>query len=124
MYKMARTVRVVFGLFVLFTSHRSNNTSLPLNEWAFVRKPLAGSSRHLSQKRNSSFFSANGFLPFTEEPGISLYKTTTDKVSLVSFDDLVMFIPKRLNSMFAHALIPCWRPFVNKVYSLVSAAFM
>ena len=26
------------------------------------------------------------------------------------------FIPKRLDSMFACALVPGWRPFVNKVY--------
>ena len=30
-----------------------------------------------------------------------------------------IFIPKRLDSMFARALVPGWRPFVNKVYSSV-----
>ena len=59
-----------------------------LTSWVFVRKTLAGSSRHLSQKRNSSFFSSDGFLPFKEEPGISLSERTTGIVSLVSFDDL------------------------------------
>ena len=49
-----------------------------LTSWAFVRKPLAGSSWHLSQKRNSSFFSSNGFLSFKEEPGILLSQRTTD----------------------------------------------
>ena len=29
-----------------------------------------------------------------------------------------IFIPKRLDSMFGRALIPGWRPFVNKVYAL------
>ena len=67
--------------------------------WAFVRKPLAGSSRHLSQKRNSSFFSSDGFLPFKEESGISLSERTTDIVSLVSFDDLQV-LPQ-------NASIPC-----------------
>ena len=79
--------------------HRSNNTSLPLKNSAFVRKPLPGSSRHLSQKRYSSFLSSDGFLPFKEEPGISLSERTTDIVSLVSFDDLEM--------LSQNDLIPC-----------------
>ena len=54
------------------------NKSLPLKNSAFVRKPLPGSSRRLGQKRNSSFFSSDGFLPFKEEPGISLSERTTD----------------------------------------------
>ena len=29
-----------------------------------------------------------------------------------------IFIPKRLDSMFGRALVPGWRPFVNKVYNL------
>ena len=62
-----------------------------LTSWAFVSKPLAGSSRHSSQKRNSSFFSSNGFLPFKEEPGISVSERTTDIVSLVSYNDLEVF---------------------------------
>ena len=62
-----------------------------LTSWAFVCKPLAGSSRHSSQKRNSSFFSSNGFLPFKEEPGISVSERTTDIVSLVSYNDLEVF---------------------------------
>ena len=70
-----------------------------LTSWAFVRKPLAESSRHLSQKRNSSFFSSDGFLPFKEEPGISLSERTTDIVSLVSFDDLEV--------LSQNASIPC-----------------
>ena len=40
-----------------------------LTNWAIVRKPLAGSSRHLSQKRNPSFFSSDGFFLFKKEPG-------------------------------------------------------
>ena len=27
-----------------------------------------------------------------------------------------IFVPKRLGSMFGRALVPGWRPFVNKVY--------
>ena len=68
-------------------------------ELGVVRKPLAGSSRHLSQKRNLSFFSSDGFLPFKEEPGISLSGRTTDIVSLVSFDDLEV--------LSQNASIPC-----------------
>ena len=75
------------------------NTSLPLKNSAFVRKPLPGSSRRLSQKRNSSFFSSDGFLPFKEEPGILLSERTTDTVSLVFFDDL--------EGLSQNASIPC-----------------
>ena len=64
-----------------------------------MRKPLAGSSRHLSQKRNSSFFRSDGFLPFNEEPGISLSERTTNIASLVSFDDLQV--------LSQNASIPC-----------------
>ena len=28
-----------------------------------------------------------------------------------------IFIPKRLDSMFGRALVPGWRPFMNKVYT-------
>ena len=31
-----------------------------------------------------------------------------------------IFILKRLDSMFGRALVPGWRPFVNKVYDLPS----
>ena len=34
-----------------------------------------------------------------------------------------IFIPKRLDSMFGHALVQGWRPFVNKVYSLQTFLF-
>ena len=68
---------------------------------AFVRKPLAGSSRRLSQKRNSSFSSSDGFLPLKEEPGISLSERTTDIVSLVSFDDLEMLSQNDSNPCLA-----------------------
>ena len=64
-----------------------------------MRKPLAGSSQHLSQKRNSSFFSSDGILSFKEKPEISLSETTTDRVSFVSFDDLGV--------LFQNASIPC-----------------
>ena len=71
-----------------------------LTSWAFVRKALAGSSRHLSKKRNSSFFSSDGFLPFNEGPGMSLSERNTGTLSLVSFDDREV--------LSQNASIPCF----------------
>ena len=39
-------------------------------------------------------------------------------VSWSKFARKQIFIPKRLDSMFSRALVPGWRPFVNKVYTV------
>ena len=61
--KPKRVLYIYFKGYCVKWMHRSNNTSLPLKNSTFVRKPLPQSSRRLSQKRNSSFFSSDGFFP-------------------------------------------------------------
>ena len=58
-----------------------------------MRSPFAGSFLHLSQNRNSSFFSCAGFLPAKDDPG----------------------------STFGRSLVPGQPPFMNTVYGGIAA---
>ena len=53
-----------------------------------MRSPFAGSFLHLSQNRNSSFFSCAGFLPAKDDPGISSSLRKTDMFTYNFFYDL------------------------------------
>ena len=58
-----------------------------------MRSPFAGSFLHLSQNRNSSFFSCAGFLPAKDDPGISSSLRKTDICLPITSSMICKFYP-------------------------------